>query len=259
MECKEIKELFDLYIDNEIKEKDRKLLVSHLESCDECKKELAEYMALSDKVQGLEVLEVPEGFHSTLMEKIKEENKANPVKVKKEKKKFNFNSWGTIAACFIVVVIATSVQKFSPSTMDYSMDEAVAGSDVLRIAAESDMNMAAENDMGIARAVNETVVLNSMGLAEAESAAVNNIFRYGLGLENDSNGEVVEVLIELGFEEVLADNEHKAVLASFDYSAEKLSEVKQRLSLISAIESNYETPEEALVQDEKSIIIVEMK
>ena len=42
-DCKKFKDLINLYIDNEINEADKKELLSHLERCNDCKKDFLIY------------------------------------------------------------------------------------------------------------------------------------------------------------------------------------------------------------------------
>ena len=101
MNCNEIKDMLPLYIDDELQDKERKLVEEHIEKCESCKKELEEYKKIIYMLQNMDEEEPPKGYCKKLHEKL--------LKTKVEKKISIRSRWikyGSIAATFVLVVTA---------------------------------------------------------------------------------------------------------------------------------------------------------
>lgn len=89
MDCNYAKEQMHLYFDNELDSQESKQLLAHLEHCNGCKKEFTELQQLLKELQALPTVELPENYHSELMERIKKTN-STPMKGMLSQKKSNF-------------------------------------------------------------------------------------------------------------------------------------------------------------------------
>lgn len=101
MNCNEIKDMLPLYIDDELDDKEKKLVEEHIEKCENCKKELEEYKKIIYMLQNMTEEEPPKGYCKRLHEKL--------LKTKVEKKISTRSRWikyGSIAAAFVLVVSA---------------------------------------------------------------------------------------------------------------------------------------------------------
>ncbi|MFP4662630.1 MAG: DUF4349 domain-containing protein [Halanaerobiales bacterium] len=73
MKHEDYKELLPLYIDKGLNDKEKKLLETHLEECEECQKELKEYQQNYDFLSSLEKEKAPSGFSQSIMNKVNRE------------------------------------------------------------------------------------------------------------------------------------------------------------------------------------------
>lgn len=101
MNCNDIKDMLPLYIDEELDDKEKKLVEEHIEKCENCRKEFEEYKKIIYMLQNMFEEEPPKGYCKRLHEKL--------LKVKIQKKVNTRNIWvkyGSIAAVFVLVVSA---------------------------------------------------------------------------------------------------------------------------------------------------------
>lgn len=126
MNCKKIKTLLSLYIDQQLSEKELKEVEEHLKICDLCNEELNIYKTLLSQCNNLnEDKELPNNFHRNLM------NKINDIKTKHKRKGFtiNYRVFTTAAAIFIAVMVITIVLPLiSPNEKD--LDSAKESDDI---------------------------------------------------------------------------------------------------------------------------------
>lgn len=71
MKCFDVRENLSLYIDGELERAKAKELESHIEECDECRRELLFFRDMVKAVGEIKEEELPENFHSDMMKKIK--------------------------------------------------------------------------------------------------------------------------------------------------------------------------------------------
>ena len=72
--CEKARALFDPKIDNEISKQEQELLEKHLDSCESCRREYAELLAIHKAMRELAV-EIPPQLHEHVMASIKKEPK----------------------------------------------------------------------------------------------------------------------------------------------------------------------------------------
>ena len=78
MECTDIRRHLSEYIDNECPEEIRLAVASHLDVCDDCRREYEQLSALSRRIRELPRQELPFDFSAVMAEKLREEEKRNP-------------------------------------------------------------------------------------------------------------------------------------------------------------------------------------
>lgn len=117
MNCNNAVELISLYLDNELNYESEKELFEHIEECSFCKKEFEELKALVEILNDEPDIELPENFHSELMQKINEEKVVDINKASKRKSNMKFKRYSLVAAfaCFVVCGTAVFGSLFSNS------------------------------------------------------------------------------------------------------------------------------------------------
>nr|WP_312579012.1 DUF4349 domain-containing protein [Sedimentibacter sp.] len=106
MNCNEIKEMLSLYIDDELDNKNKKIVEEHVENCEDCRNELEQYKKMIYMLQNLIEEEPPKGYCKRLHEKL--------LKTKQQKKISARSRWikyGSIAAAFVLVVSAIYISS----------------------------------------------------------------------------------------------------------------------------------------------------
>ncbi len=125
MTCKEISELISLYLDNEITNEEQNILLEHIKTCPTCKKEFEEIKKIKEILNNEEEIDLPEGFHEELFNKIKEidsENKIVPL-VRKPKKQTNFKRYYAVAAIIILGFVSIGSTKLMNQITSYNAPE----------------------------------------------------------------------------------------------------------------------------------------
>lgn len=82
-QCKEFQKMFYEYIDGTLSKADEVRLTEHLETCRECREELAFVKSISQELRNQPMAPLPENFTSTLREQLVKANMDKPVKKKK--------------------------------------------------------------------------------------------------------------------------------------------------------------------------------
>lgn len=103
MNCENVKELLWAYLENETTAEETAEIEKHLEGCAACREELAQQKEMKNALASLPDEELPEGYHTELMQKLQAENKVVPFPAKK---KHGWKQLSMIAAAVLVVVAA---------------------------------------------------------------------------------------------------------------------------------------------------------
>lgn len=120
MNCNDVRDNLSLYIDDELNEQDKKLMVEHLQSCSECSKELEEYRKIIQALSELPEEEPPVGYCKRLHEKLLDvspemKNDDGIAKIneipKKKNSKFKWVKYGGLAAAFALVVLVAGLNS----------------------------------------------------------------------------------------------------------------------------------------------------
>lgn len=99
----EYKEKLSALLDGELNEQERGEVLAHLDTCAECRTYFAELNALHGALGDLESVEPPEDFAAGVLARLHGENAPKTVK-----KRGPWRTWGTLAACAAVVVLAAA-------------------------------------------------------------------------------------------------------------------------------------------------------
>ena len=103
MNCDKVKELLWAYLENKTTAEETAEIETHLEGCAACREELAQQKEIKNALASLPDEELPEGYHTELMQKLQAERKVVPFPVKK---KHGWKQMSMIAAAVLVVVVA---------------------------------------------------------------------------------------------------------------------------------------------------------
>ena len=102
MECADIRRHLSEYIDNECTDEIRKSVASHLEECDDCRREYEQLLALSQRIRRLPVQELPFDFAAVMTERLQEEERLRP-----RRKPIYKRGWARaieLCACLVLVL-----------------------------------------------------------------------------------------------------------------------------------------------------------
>ena len=107
MNCEKVKELLWAYLENKTTAEETAEIETHLEGCAACREELAQQKEMKNALASLPDEELPEGYHTELMQKLQAERKVVPFPAKK---KHGWKQMSMIAAAVLVVVVAGSTR-----------------------------------------------------------------------------------------------------------------------------------------------------
>lgn len=112
MNCKKCNELMSLYIDHQLDNSKINLFEEHLNNCEFCLKEYNELKLIINSLNNVEK-ELPENFHTELMEKI---NNIDYEQKNKFKNIFRFKYFSPVAAlvCIIFIIYSNNINDISP-------------------------------------------------------------------------------------------------------------------------------------------------
>lgn len=193
MDCSDFKALMSLYVDGEIAPGDKTKFEKHLEICQQCKGELECFRLISEKVRSMGEKELPDGFHSELMNKI--EN------MERKKSFFNIRTgykFGTLAAgiaVIMVVVFADGNNLKNDGRIKNMIDGALPAQEYFS-AGGAAMESALSDDAGAA--------MKEMARSPREKAD-EEIMPYAAMNEADSEKSVSDVVEEIEIRTAKAD------------------------------------------------------
>ena len=84
MNCDKVKELLWAYLENKTTAEETAEIETHLEGCAACREELAQQKEIKNALASLPDEELPEGYHTELMQKLQAERKIVPFPAKKK-------------------------------------------------------------------------------------------------------------------------------------------------------------------------------
>ncbi len=99
MKCRDIREMFSPYLDDELSQEERARVEEHVRACDKCAEELRALGSVVDMVRGMPPAPVPQGFRSRVMRAVEKEARAPIRKVLR-----GYRGLAAIAAALLLVV-----------------------------------------------------------------------------------------------------------------------------------------------------------
>lgn len=111
MNCEAVREMLWAYLEKETTAAEAEKIEKHLTVCADCRAELELQKEMMDSLQSLPEMELPEGYHAELMQKLRAEAAPNVVPfpqkaAQKKKKQPMWKQWGMVAAAVLMVVAA---------------------------------------------------------------------------------------------------------------------------------------------------------
>lgn len=146
--CKEYAQTISEYLDGALGENERAQLLEHLENCEGCRAYLAELAAMHDALAETGEVELPAGFHESVMAKVHAKARAKKLSVWKR--------YAAVAAC-AAIVFAGALRLMPDFGAKSAAPEAAAGgADMAMQVAESAAEAPAAAEVGGARALEDT-------------------------------------------------------------------------------------------------------
>lgn len=108
MNCIQCKEYLLEYAEGTLSASLREQVKNHIDTCPECAEEAALFAQMTDILHHMPEVELPEGYHTELMQKIEKESKT--VLPFPTAKKRNWKNIGLIAAAVVLIAAAGGVQ-----------------------------------------------------------------------------------------------------------------------------------------------------
>lgn len=114
--CREYALALSSFVDGELTEPEKTMLLDHVEVCEDCRARLAELMVMHAAFEDLEEYDAPEHFAEGVMARLHEE--AAPKKTAHRRR------WMGLAACAAVVIMAASALPRMGASTDCAADSA---------------------------------------------------------------------------------------------------------------------------------------
>lgn len=117
MNCVDIQNLLSAYIDGECSDNEKRIIEEHLKQCSDCIEEYRLLKTLIGDLNNIEEIDLPDGFHNDLMDKIKS---STPIVKKK-----NRRGWYSVTAAAFLFIIIFGVIGTTTLTrwINYSKDD----------------------------------------------------------------------------------------------------------------------------------------
>lgn len=202
MNCKEVQSILSAYIDNECTITQQREINAHLKVCKTCQNELEWLKSIISSTEQLNEIDLPDGFHEDLMNRIhKLENNSS---VNKPFKKRIRKTYSIVAAAFLFVVIfsvfgVSQIIKMSNTTYEIAKEETTSDRGIEEYSAEIATEDFIENDLAIS--ANDDDDTNYMMSNQEEAPAID-------GLEPKLPDEGNEIMIRsLPESDELMDND----------------------------------------------------
>lgn len=106
MNCEAVREMLWAYLEKETTAEEAAKIEEHLKHCADCREVMELQQEMMETLSGLPDEELPEGYHTELMQKLQAEAAPNVVSFPVKKKQPVWKQWGMIAAAVLVVVAA---------------------------------------------------------------------------------------------------------------------------------------------------------
>ena len=192
MECIKAREWMHLHMDNNLDHSNEALLMAHIEDCEVCRRDYEILMSIHQVLQSTDEVDLPSGFHETLMKNIK--------KRPKMRQNYLFIKQLNIAAVVVFVLVFSliginNLNQNKSSNNDEVSEEMFSMSAITEESGEIDvaMDVAEFEDASLSRASNENErsqkATSESLLQEAEDQYGNDV----LGVRYDEGWMIVMV------------------------------------------------------------------
>ncbi len=240
MKCEECKDLLWLYLDNTLTAEEETVVVDHIEHCADCKGELENIKEMKEMLDSLPEVDLPEGYHGTLMEKIKAEQQKETKVIslaERKKDKFKWKNMGLVAAAICLVVVGSTTGNFfnmgSDSASSSSAPMAVAESRMMEESVVEDVEMA----------TGSTTTTESMDMTADAGMMISGEVATESALSYQEEWQVVAEDMDVFVAEIqaaLAEVDGVMTLQDMDY-VEVMVSVEHRDALLALLEETMET------------------
>lgn len=109
MSCDRCKKLMWEYLAQELKKEDADFVKAHIETCASCKEEATQLQKVRDSLRSLPEEELPEGYHTELMEKLEQQKRVSLFPVRK-RFYVRWKQASLLAAAVLLVVAVGGMQ-----------------------------------------------------------------------------------------------------------------------------------------------------
>ncbi len=208
MKCSDVRENLSLYIDGELEKLEAEEIEKHFESCDDCKKEMLFFKDMINAVGSIEEKELPQNFHSDMMQKIENEEKRQYFF-----KRGVFSKMTTIAAGVVVIMCVVLGGK-----QIYFYDDSSVEKSSVVFGEENDNALKEESNYG-----------RSIDGSREKS---NSVAKLKKGVDNDFE-EKNEVDIDFKSDDIEKDIERISQFGDVIYVDDKLDKLGQKGGFIS--------------------------
>lgn len=124
MKCIDFEIYMSEYYDDMMNESQRQEFEGHMNSCEDCRVKYENMKNILEEVNEIPEIELPEGFHEELMDKLKKEDKKGSKVINIDFKRFSKNKKGMLIAASLMLLFASSrmfdLDDMVEESMDYS-------------------------------------------------------------------------------------------------------------------------------------------
>ena len=249
MECADIRRHLSEYIDNECTDEIRESVASHLEECDDCRREYEQLLALSERIRRLPQQELPFDFAAAMAQRLQEEERLRP-----RRKPIYKRGWARaieLCACLVLVLglagLGSHMLKGAVSADRAPMEQAyVAESSGAVMDGSYEMNSEAPEAMEEEAVMAEdSASASAADRAEIERKIVKN---WSLDLEVDDFDaawqEIERVAAEYGgyvvsgYTNGSADDPYRSGHISIRVAADKAEQAVDEISALGELQTN---------------------
>ena len=183
-----------MYIDNELDEAEEKLIEEHIKICTSCKDELEQWEDMLNRVNDLEELELPEGYHEELMLKLRSEADA----ISRAKARAKGARYFTMAAALGLIFV--SLWGYTQGFFDNAVnDEMQPMATTAPEAWAGTFGVVMEENVGMEMLPSPAIARIDVGVAHEDMiASLPEVFVLDHGFEHTVSfyDEIVEIMLE---------------------------------------------------------------
>ena len=133
MGCEHIQALIEKQLDEVLSQEEMSLIETHIQDCSTCREEYIIFSQMKSAFEATPTLDVPSGFHESLMQRISEEvqigtettdqvdmkSEDNVIPMTRNKKKRYFKPYINVAAAAVIIVLFAVIGRNTPEIFKY--------------------------------------------------------------------------------------------------------------------------------------------